>query len=208
MSFPDAPRLSDSIASKLVTGGVPLNGQTIQFNSITNQWEFVVAGGLWELLGEVTLAAASGTVEVTGIARRDLNWIEFLLIPNGADTPNPVGRFNADAAANYGGRSSDNSAGAAATVNRTSMFMAVGAANRRFRGNMWFDNIAALEKNMNSHLRTFSPLGAAAAPDWREAVWHWVNVIDAVDRFAMLDFAGTQQYAIGSWMRWFGRNYP
>jgi len=45
LSFPDAPRLSDSIASKLVEGGVPANLQILQFNSVTNLWEFVAAGG-------------------------------------------------------------------------------------------------------------------------------------------------------------------
>jgi len=45
MSFPNAPRLSDSIASKLVEGGEPSNLDNLQFNSVTNLWEFVAGGG-------------------------------------------------------------------------------------------------------------------------------------------------------------------
>lgn len=37
------PRNSNSIAGRLIQGGVPLNNQILLFNSVTNQWEFSTA---------------------------------------------------------------------------------------------------------------------------------------------------------------------
>jgi len=48
----DTKRNSDSIASKLIVGGVPSNGDTLVFNSVLNIWEFAAgAGGFSSFLG-------------------------------------------------------------------------------------------------------------------------------------------------------------
>jgi len=45
MSFPNGVRLSDSIASKLIEGGFPVNLDGLRFNAALNIWEFVPFGG-------------------------------------------------------------------------------------------------------------------------------------------------------------------
>jgi len=45
LSLPDGPRLSDSIASKIIQGGFPSNLDGLRFNSALNIWEFVPFGG-------------------------------------------------------------------------------------------------------------------------------------------------------------------
>jgi len=45
MSFPNGVRLSDSIASKLIEGGFPVDLDGLRFNAALNIWEFVPFGG-------------------------------------------------------------------------------------------------------------------------------------------------------------------
>jgi len=71
MSQPEQVRSSDGIAGKLIEGGVPANGQTIQFNSATNQWEFVAS-----------VAGADKRVNLGMTGTEDTN-----LTSNGTDFP-------------------------------------------------------------------------------------------------------------------------
>jgi len=45
MSFPNGVRLSDSIASKLIEGGFPVDLDGLRFSAALNIWEFVPFGG-------------------------------------------------------------------------------------------------------------------------------------------------------------------
>lgn len=65
MSFPNGVRLSDSIASKIIEGGLPSDLDGLRFNAALNIWEFVPfgggAGGVWSAIEtyEASIAEAS-----------------------------------------------------------------------------------------------------------------------------------------------------
>lgn len=107
MSFPDGVRLSDSIASKIIEGGVPSDLDGLRFNAALNIWEFVPFGGggtgLWTVLGDYEAAIAEAS-HVFSFAAVDFDDDSLLmLVFDGSLTASAsiLMRINADATANY-----------------------------------------------------------------------------------------------------------
>jgi len=98
----NVPKISYPIGSKNVQGGLPVNGQTLIFNSTTNVWEF--GSPSYTSIGNYVAAVIEAT-HTFNFPEVDFDIISHLILTISATTDggglNMLMRFNGSAAATY-----------------------------------------------------------------------------------------------------------
>jgi len=188
----DGKRNSDSIASKLLSGGVPSDLDGLRFNAALNIWEFVPfgggGGGFWVEIGRTTLAAPADIITVDGLPNR-----KYLMIlvddRNVAGSTDQRITFNNDASAIYDYRRSANFGAGTAFTNTT--FIAIAGALASIK--LSYTHVLNIADQIKV---TFSNTVVADNTN-RITTGRWRNVVDAISRIDITNGGGSS-YDTGS----------
>lgn len=195
MSLPNQPRLSDSIASKLIQGGVPVTGQTLVFNAVTNQWEFGSGGGgFWTEIARASLVVAGDVLTVSAIPARNYLQLVISTLATGGNVQANM-TFNGDTAANYSRRISVNGGVDILTGNLNNLIYENPGTNSWILVKIM--NLLAEEKLVELESQKVFGATPASAPLRAKMVGKWTNLVAQISSITLTNIdAGS--FGIGS----------
>lgn len=145
------------------------------------------AVGGWKELGRISSASP---IDVTGLANKRYYMILNHLINSGQTVPKlRTGNTTFDTGTNYAERRSNDGAtdGTAINADRISWSGVQLENNETLFGVGYWGNLSAKEKLLIWHTNQSEALGAGTPPSRREGVAKWVNTVNPIDRFQVIE---------------------
>jgi hypothetical protein len=174
---------SAGVVTKANLGSAIVDGSKVDWSATG------ASGGIWwEELQRTTLGVAGDTIAVPTFTARKNLLVLWCCLPSGG-TITAKTTFNADTAANYANRQSDNGAADATQVSQNSLFWDATTVNGSFYGYAYISNISTQEKIAVGQVVGRNTAGAANAPIKRDHTGKWANTAAQITSLSILNDA-------------------